>query len=267
MSIRDDEVRIPVDGTELYGTLIVPAQRRPGVLFVHGWGGSQEQYRARARAVAALGCSCLVFDLRGHARDELAQATVSREQNLADIVAAYDCLRAHESIDPDLITVVGSSYGGYLAAILTETRSVRALALRVPALYEDVGWMMPKLQLHREQDLPAYRRRVVTPDENRALRACAAFQGDVLLVESEYDELIPPQVIKSYKEACVKARTLTYRRIDGADHGLTSPTAQHDYTLLLSTWLKEVLFGARKVPPPPHHIASSPESPPQELTR
>ena len=37
------------------GTLVTPATVVPGVLFLHGWGGSQEQYLARAREIAALG--------------------------------------------------------------------------------------------------------------------------------------------------------------------------------------------------------------------
>ena len=50
---------------------------------------------------------------------------------------------------------VGSSYGGYLAAILTTLRPVRWLALRVPALYQDEGWDVPKKQLHKVSDLHA----------------------------------------------------------------------------------------------------------------
>ena len=70
--------------------------------------------------------------------------------------------------------MVGSSYGGYLAAILTSLRPVRWLALRVPALYKDADWAMPKGQLKREE-LDAYRRSAVPPEENRALAACAGF--------------------------------------------------------------------------------------------
>ena len=62
------------------------------MLFVHGWGGSQEQYLARAREIAALGCICLTFDLRGHARTEPQHETVTREDNLRDVLAAYDVL-------------------------------------------------------------------------------------------------------------------------------------------------------------------------------
>ena len=65
---RDDNLEIAVDDQCIEGTLVTPGALIPGVLFVHGWGGSQQQYVARAREVAALGCISLTFDLRGHAR-------------------------------------------------------------------------------------------------------------------------------------------------------------------------------------------------------
>lgn len=246
MATRDDAIDIAVDGGHIAGTLVTPATLVPGVLFVHGWGGSQEQYLARAREVAALGCVCLTFDLRGHGDTQPRQTTVSREENLRDVLAAYDRLAAAPHVDPQAIAVVGSSYGGYLAAILTTLRPVKWLALRVPALYIDSGWEVPKLQLHEDQDLVAYRQSFVEAADNRALRACAAFRGDVLLIESELDDIIPHPVIASYREACFATRSLTYRVIRGADHGLSREGSQRAYTALLVQWMTEMVFGARQ---------------------
>jgi pimeloyl-ACP methyl ester carboxylesterase len=245
MPTRDSSIEIAVGDGHIAGTLIAPATSIPGVLCVHGWGGSQQQYLSRAREIAALGCVSLTFDLRGHARTEPQQAHVSREDNLCDVLAAYDELRSHRTVDERSIAVVGSSYGGYLAAILTTVRPVRWLALRVPALYEDAGWAMPKKALHKAFDLHAYRRRALEPGENRALAACAKFKGDVLIVESEHDDIVPHRTIENFVEACTHARSLTYRVIGGADHGLTQPVAQRAYTEVLVNWLTEMVFGAR----------------------
>jgi pimeloyl-ACP methyl ester carboxylesterase len=245
MPTHDDTIRIAVDDGHIAGTLVAPAAKMPGVLFVHGWGGCQEQYLARAREIAALGCVCLTFDLRGHAGTKPQQETVSRENNIRDVLAAYDVLSSHRLVDRSSIAVVGSSYGGYLAAILTSLRPVKWLALRVPALYMDSDWEMPKRRLHKEQDLQAYRSRMVAAQDNRALRACTAFRGDVLVVESESDQIIPHAVIASYLEACAQPRSLTYRMIHGADHGLTAESAQRAYTALLVSWMTEMVFGER----------------------
>ena len=257
MQTRIDAVEIAVGGERLAATLLAPATRMPGVLFVHGWGGSQEQDLVRAREAAGLGCMCMTFDLRGHVATERQRETVTREDNLDDLLAAYDTFVAQPGVDPSAIAVVGSSYGGYLAAILTTLRPVCWLALRAPALYKDAGWEKPKRHCHVDPDLPAYRRRSVRWQDNRALGACAAFIGDVLIVESEHDVVIPHPVIENYVAAFGKARSMTARLIEGADHGLSSEAAQRAYTTLLLNWLTEMVIGARTSALAPHVNARS----------
>ncbi len=246
MATRERKIEIAVDSQQIAGTIIRPGTLVPGVLLVHGWGGSQQQYLSRAREIAALGCICLTFDLRGHAHTEPQQETVTREDNLRDVLAAYDELASHPGVDAASIAVIGSSYGGYLAAIATTLRPVRWLALRVPALYQNAGWNVPKKKLHENSDMHAYRRRRLRPSENRALRACAAFKGDVLIIESEHDDTVPHPVIENYVEASRHAHSLTYRVIEGADHGLSDEAGQRAYTALLVNWLTEMIFGARE---------------------
>lgn len=245
MEIRLQSVDLSVQRERLRGTVLSPASELPGVLFVHGWGGSQEHDLVRARQAAGLGCVCLTFDLRGH-QDTAGQSdTVTRPQNLDDLLAAYDWLASQHNVDQDSISVIGISYGGYLASLLTELRQVRWLALRSPALYKDEGWELPKRQLHQEFDLHGYRRSRVAAEDNRALRACAAFTGDVLLVEAEQDEVVPHEVTDNYAAAFGSSRSLTRRRIAGADHAFNCKSAQRAYTGLLVGWLTEMITGAR----------------------
>ncbi|MES2173711.1 MAG: hypothetical protein V4523_07155 [Pseudomonadota bacterium] len=68
MTDHEGRVSIIVGREHLNGTILTPARLTPGVLFIHGWGGSQEQDMARADEIAQLGCICFTFDLRGHAR-------------------------------------------------------------------------------------------------------------------------------------------------------------------------------------------------------
>jgi uncharacterized protein len=244
MPTRANPIDIPVAGKHLAGTLVGPDTMVPGVMLVHGWDGSQDQYIARAHEIAALGCICLTFDLRGHVRHHGERESVSREDNLRDVLAAYDALVGHPAVDPRAIAIVGSSYGGYLAAIVSAMRPVRWLALRVPALYKDEDWDVPKSRLNRDE-LAAYRRSVVPPEYNRALAACARFRGDVLIVESEHDSMVPHQVIQNYQAACAQAQSLTYRMISDADHALSEKEWQQTYTSLLVNWMSEMVLGAR----------------------
>ncbi|MGO4303483.1 alpha/beta hydrolase family protein [Cupriavidus sp. RAF12] len=258
MATHEESIEIHTEGGgTIAGTVIMPATKLPGVLFVHGWGGSQQQYLARAREVAGLGCVCMTFDLTGHVGTAAQYETVSRMRNLADVLAAYDVLVRHPEVDRHAIAVVGSSYGGYLAAVLSELRPVRWLAFRAPALYMDSGWESPKRQLHVDQDLVAYRRKVVVADTNRALRACTNFKGDVLVVESQHDSIVPHTAVLSYVDACCQASSITYRVLKGVDHGLSTEDGQRAYSKLLVGWLQEMVTEARTGPA----IAARPSAP------
>ena len=245
MTTRHNTIHIPVGDRSIAGTLVGPNTLMPGVMLVHGWDGSQEQYIARAHEIAALGCICLTFDLRGHAKDQGARDAVTREDNMADMLAAYDVLVGHPSVDGSAVAVAGSSYGGYLAAILTTLRPVRWLGLRAPALYKDADWLVPKRALSREE-LVAYRNMRLPPDSNRALAAAAQFEGDVLLVESEHDVMVPHPVLKNYLDAFQNAHSMTYRVIKGADHSLSQKAWSHSYTNLLVKWVCEMVEGAKQ---------------------
>jgi dipeptidyl aminopeptidase/acylaminoacyl peptidase len=169
---------------------------------------------------------------------------VTRSQNLRDLLAAFDCLAAQDGIDPDRLGVVGSSYGGYLGALLVAERQPRWLALQAPALYKDADFDRPKHQLNRDDDLPAYRRRRLARAENLALRSAATFDGDVLLVEAERDDVIPHEVVANYCTALAGARSLVRLVIPEADHGLTQRRWRHMYRDALVRWFAERLSEA-----------------------
>jgi pimeloyl-ACP methyl ester carboxylesterase len=134
---RDDAVEIAVDDQCIAGTLVTAGRAHTGRPVRARLGRQPAAVRGAGARSGALGCICLTFDLRGHARTVEQQKTVTREQNLHDVIAAYDALVRQRGVDRSSIAVVGSSYGGYLAAILSAHRPVRWLVLRVPALYKD----------------------------------------------------------------------------------------------------------------------------------
>lgn len=260
MTTRHRFVEIEVEGQSLAGTFVTPSAVVPGVLLVHGWDGSQQQDMTRAHELAALGCICLTFDLRGHARHAAQREAVTREDNLADVLAAYDTLVDHPAVDPDAIAIVGTSYGGYLAAIVTSLRPVRWLALRAPAIYRDEHWDYPKRRLNGD-DLTLYRQTTIEPEKNRALAACEDFIGDVLIVESEHDAVVPHPVIENYLGALRQVRSMTHHVMIGADHALSKKAWRQAYTECLTAWMtrmrreaKAGLTKAMAVQPPVHTI-------------
>ncbi|GGI92202.1 alpha/beta hydrolase family protein [Halopseudomonas pertucinogena] len=244
MAATTEYIELVVGNERIAGTILAPRRRMPGILFVHGWGGSQQRDMLRGRHIAGLGCVCLTFDLRGHEKTLEQKQTINRAQNLEDLLVAYDRLIEHPGVDPERVAVIGTSYGGYLATILTSLRPVRWLAMRVPALYWDEQWQLPKQQLDRPR-LMAYRRSRLGPADNRALAACAEFRGDVLIVESEHDEHVPHTTIMNYRSSFIQAHSMTHRIIDGADHALSSERCQEAYTSILTGWISEMIIGDR----------------------
>jgi uncharacterized protein len=239
------EIRIDVGAQRIGGRLLLPPppvhDRHPAVLFVHGWGATQRHDIGKGKRLQRLGYAGLTFNLRGHARTRRQRDTVTRADNLRDLLAAYDFLVAQPGVDPERIAVVGSSYGGYLAVLLTADRKVRALALQAPAIYKDPDFDRPKTALNLDGDLPAYRRRRLTPDDNLALRNAARFEGDVLLVESEHDSVIPHQVVENYRVAFGAAASVSHRLLGDADHGLSREPWRRRYGAALAEWLSRVL--------------------------
>lgn len=238
-----ESASVTVGDKSLEASFVSPSGALPGVLLVHGWDSDQAHYQHRAEDLAALRCVALTFDLQGHGHDHARSGEVSREDNLKDVLAAYDRLCAHPQVDRHAIAVIGTSYGGYLAAIACALRPVRWLALRVPALYADAQWHTPKADLDRSE-IARYRSRVQSPEDNRALAACAAFKGDVLIVGSENDDVVASPAIRSYVQAFREADSMTHRTIRNADHALSDERARRAYDSHLNAWLNEMLVAS-----------------------
>jgi dienelactone hydrolase len=242
------DVTIGIDRQRTSGKLLypdAPGVSNPAVLFVHGWGGGQQRYLAPATRLARLGYVGLTFNLRGHGRTTAQRSRISRADSMADVLAAYDLLRAQEGVDPDRIGAVGSSYGGYLVTLLASRRPLRWLALRVPALYKDEGFDRPKQDLRLDPDFRPFRLRHVGADENLALSSAARFEGDVLIVESEHDTVIPHQVVLNYREAFRRARSLAHVIIPDADHSLSDARCRREYVTTLVNWSRRRLDDMR----------------------
>ena len=70
----------------------------------------------------------------------------------------------------------------------------------------------------------------------------AAFKGEVLILESGADEIVSPEVIAAYREACPKAR---HKVIAGATHRLTNPEWEKQFLEAIVDFFGE-LPGARR---------------------
>lgn len=227
-------IHFSVGGKRLKGTLFAPKKlqkKNPAVLTIHGWTSRQNRGFMLAKELARRGFFCMTFDLRGHGESGGNIKKISRKSSLDDAVAAYDLLVKQPRVDLKKIIVIGSSYGGYLAALLSTKREVKSLILRVPANYRDVGFTKP---LH-----PVRKSSLHTKWKTKALRAVHNFKGKILIVESQKDEQVPSAIIRSYIKAVKNKKALTHIIMRGAPHSLSKDKPrQKEYTNIVLKWLR-----------------------------
>lgn len=239
-----DQIVFEACGRRLYGAIFPSREageslrRRPGILFAHGLGSAQKRYRIRAQVAAReLDVACLTFDFSGHGQHGLPSEleTVTPEDHLADLSAAYDELARLSFVESTAIGVCASSYGAYIATLLTRKKPVARLLLRAPGMYGDDDYRRP-LAWGRESRASA--------SASMLTASLAAFKGEVLILESGADEIVSPEVIAAYRAACPKAR---HKVIAGATHRLTSPEWEKQFLEAIVDFFGE-LPGARREP-------------------
>ena len=216
--ITQRELAIASEDRELAATVVrAAAPSGAGVLLVHGLGSSRTTNLERAEVLArSQGATCLALDLGGHGDSTGRLTQVTPRQNLADVVAGYDALVSELGVDPERIGICAASYGAYLSVLLTALRPVDRLLMRAPALYADDCF-----------DRVLGKRRFGDPDTAPTLLAhLALFRGEVMIVESENDEVIDHAIIDAYLAALPGAGYLVQA---GAAHALTDPSWRLDF--------------------------------------
>lgn len=152
---------------------------------------------------------------------------LSPRDHLADVCAAFDFLAGLKQVDTTRIGVCGASYGGYLSALLISERPVKRLLLRAPAVYADEDVDVP---------IGQWARGGAGRPSTAAFERLRSFPGQVLVVESELDAVIPPSVIDRY----VASSAFTSRVvIPGAGHAL-EPEFERPFLDLISGWFGDL---------------------------
>lgn len=215
-------------------------QSLPALIFIHGWKSNQEGNIKRATAISKLGFICLTIDLRGHGESEGSIEEFSVKDHLEDVKTAYKYLVENSQVNPEKIGIIGSSYGGNLAAIATNFLKFEWLVLRVPALYVDKYFDTPTESLiGKDEEGEAFKSTKATIETSMALKGVNNFPGDILIIESEKDEIIPHPVIENYLMFIEDKRKLTYEIIKNAFHALETEEQEKEYIEILKNWLSQ----------------------------
>lgn len=240
------KISFVVDGQKLHGTIFYPEnikEKNPAILFLHGWMSSEQRYLPRAEALTKLGYICLTFTMRGHGESEGDIKKQTCQDFLNDTIAAYDFLTEQKNVDRESISVVGASFGAYLATLVTQKRKVKHLALRVPANYPDENLNKSQYDFSGDDSAAILKPRFSSLEDSQTYikNALNNFLGDVLIIESEHDDVIPHQIIEDYLNSVKEKKKLTYVVMKGADHALKNERTRAEFIKILTDWFSDKL--------------------------
>jgi fermentation-respiration switch protein FrsA (DUF1100 family) len=151
--------------------------RRPLVLFAHGNGELIDHWLDELEPLRFLGVSVLLVEYPGYGRSagSPSQASITEAMTLA-----YDLATSRPDVDATRIVGWGRSLGGGAVCALSRERRLAALVLE--STFTSVG------SLARRFGVPRFL--VRDPFDNAS--AVGAFEGPVLVVHGERDEIIAP---------------------------------------------------------------------------
>jgi len=180
---------------------------------------------------------CLTVSLRGMGSEGDINV-LTRTDFMDDVLAAYDYLANTEGVNKEDIRVVGESFGGYLACILSTLRPVKKMALRVPTDFSNEGFDdIPQIQI-AGNSTNDWKNQKHSFAESYALKAINEYKGWLMMVASEKDNFVPIQTTKNYLDAVKDTSKLEYLFMKKATHSMFHPKLQWDYTRKLLNWLR-----------------------------
>ena len=241
MQVRD--ITVESADRNLKATLFSPeAETVPGVICFPGYKSKRELYYEHGLAIAEkVGAACLTVDISGHGETPGDLQKLTAQDLEDDALAAYDALAEQPNVDQDRMGIIGTSFGGRLAVLLTCDRNPKSLLLRAPSIKEELPVIPdPVDQPPEEKGLltkilgrstPIYdvvaeaykvgdyneRLKAYLPRAGSLLRILNDYAGSVTIVESELD----PHIDSKYIQACLTvAQNGTHAIIEGAGHML-----------------------------------------------
>jgi pimeloyl-ACP methyl ester carboxylesterase len=225
------KVEIPGSSGELKG-LLLRAENATGraALFIHAYESAGHSFKQSAKSLKNKGTAALLFDLSGHGKSEgdLSETTV--QDHINDAGAAFDYLAEQNMVDAGRIGVVGTSYGGYLAAQLSRVRPVKALLMHAPPLYPDEYRNRPRYSYQPPDVLTA-----PVDDNNSTLQALRSFAGSASLVISQHDSVISDEHTNAYWAAINQDKII----LDRAGHSISGQSRPY-FDLILAEWAAEL---------------------------
>lgn len=179
-----------------------------------------------------LGATSLVFDYSGHGDSPFDIEDLMPAQHFLEVISVFDWIKEQYPGCP--IYVIGSSYGGFLAAKLAKYRAFDKLVLRAPAIYRPQDFYTAKRleDKHKTQELRCDSKAL---SNHSLLAGNTKFQGKTLLIVHENDHIIPRPTTDAYATAFAADVVLAEGLAHSLDNVSVDQTEQ--YLAVIKEWL------------------------------
>lgn len=205
------------------------------LLSLIGWDSDRKRYSDILSAIVAnTGVSAIVFDYSGHGDSPLPKKQTRPAQHFLEVICVYDWLKA--KYPKAKITVMGTSYGGYLATQLTKYRAFSQLVLRAPAIYRPEDFYSLAPDIHNATSMRSFRSDANLIAKHPLLERASAFKGRTLVVVHENDE----QVSAVTTDAYIRTFVADVQIAKGFPHSIGEMPKEQivKYQLAICDWLK-----------------------------
>ncbi|KUK97111.1 MAG: Hydrolase of the alpha/beta superfamily-like protein [Parcubacteria bacterium 32_520] len=216
-------VEIKNKGEKLRGMFHIPenAQNLPCVILFHGFGGTKTEahfmFVKLSRLLAKNGIASVRFDFRGSGDSEGKFEDMTILEEVSDAKIIYDFTANMKEINKNRIGIVGWSFGGAVGVILSGKMKERIKCLVLWSSAGDIG-KIPKASF----DFISTRGLLVGEKFYKELSNLSIYnyakeyRGNVLIVHSKKDELVPLETALKYKDIYGKRAKLFL--LEESDH-------------------------------------------------
>ena len=212
-------------GQNVRAALITPEGVRPtgaGVVYFHGCGSSRSRYEGIAERLSQAGLVGLAVDLRGHGESEGSLKVLGHDDVVNDGLNAYDFLKGRGIAER--VGLCGASLGGLVSVMVSSERAVESMVLRAPATYSAEMRRMNFADILATQNGLFFE--ILDVQQTTGAYAITAYTGDLSVVVSENDEVIPRSIPRMFLNSADKARSWELVVMRGVSHAISGEASE-----------------------------------------
>lgn len=230
----EKKIEFKVGNETLRGVMFIPSGTGPfpSVIFFHGSGSTGETSFEAAKLLAENGILGFAFNFRGCGISDGKFEDQKIGDGAEDARAAIDFFLSQPEVDKERVGISGSSFGGFLASLLSANYNFKSMVLVAPAAYA------PEV-LDFTHDYGERRREFEKSDSYKEI---AKYKGKLLVIQCEFDDVLSPGEVEKYIESARAISTKEHFLLKGSKHRISvSPEAKEVLKNKILDWFSKTL--------------------------